>query len=94
MQADVSQSAHITINIADLDSFTDVAGSNYVELSFGSLVPADEIIGNGEASGKIVTFYVDNLTIDGGPNSSPQINFSGSGTTAIPQSFYRLRYEQ
>ena len=94
LQADVSQSAHITINIADLDSFTDVAGSNYVELSFGSWVPADEIIGNGEASGKIVTFYIDNFAIDGGPNSSPQINFSGSGSSAMPQCFYRLRYEQ
>jgi hypothetical protein len=88
------QSAHITVNIADLNSFTDLAGSNYVELSFGSWVPADEIIGNGDASGKIVTFYIDNLTIDSRPNSSPQIKFSGSGTSAVPQRFYRLRYEQ
>ena len=94
LQADVLQSAHITVNIADLNSFTNVAGSDYVELSFGSWLPADEIIGNGEASGKIVTFYIDNFTIDGGPNSSPQISFSGSGTSAIPQGFYRLRYEQ
>lgn len=94
LQADVSQSAHITVNIADLNSFTDVAGSTYVQLAFGSWVPADEIIGNGNASGKIVTFYIDNLTIDSGPNSSPQIKFSGSGTSAIPQRFYRLRYEQ
>ena len=94
LQADVLQSAHITVNIADLNSFTNVAGSDYVELSFGSWVPADEIIGNGDASGKIVTFYIDNFTIDGGPNSSPQISFSGSGTSAIPQGFYRLRYEQ
>lgn len=94
LQADVLQSAHITVNIADLNSFTNVAGSDYVELSFGSWVPADEIIGNGDASGKIVTFCIDNFTIDGGPNSSPQISFSGSGTSAIPQGFYRLRYEQ
>ena len=94
LQADVLQSAHITVNIADLNSFTNVAGSDYLELSFGSWVPADEIIGNGDASGKIVTFYIDNFTIDGGPNSSPHINFSGSGTSAIPQRFYRLRYEQ
>ena len=94
LQADVSQSAHVTVNIADLNSFTNVAGSTYVQLAFGSWVPADEIIGNGEASGKIVTFYIDNLTIDSRPNSSPQINFSGSGTSAIPQRFYRLRYEQ
>lgn len=94
LQADVLQSAHIAVNIADLNSFTDLAGSNYVELSFGSWVPADEIIGNGDASGKIVTFYIDNLTIDSRPNSSPQIKFSGSGTSAVPQRFYRLRYEQ
>ena len=94
LQADVSQSAHVTVNIADLNSFTNVAGSTYVQLAFGSWVPADEIIGNGDASGKIVTFYIDNLTIDSRPNSSPQINFSGSGTSAIPQRFYRLRYEQ
>ena len=94
LEADVSQSAHITVNIADLNSFTDLAESTYVQLAFGSWVPADEIIGNGEASGKIVTFYIDNLTIDSRPNSSPQIKFSGSGTSAIPQRFYRLRYEQ
>ena len=94
LQVDVSQSAHITVNIADLNSFTNVAGSTYVQLAFGSWVPADEIIGNGEASGKIVTFYIDNLTIDSRPNSSPQIKFSGSGTSAVPQRFYRLRYEQ
>lgn len=94
LQADVSQSAHITVNIADLNSFTDIAGSTYVQLAFGSWVPAGEIIGNGEASGKIVTFYIDNLTVDAVPNSSPQIKFNGSGTSAIPQRFYRLRYEQ
>lgn len=94
LQADVSQSAHVTVNVADLNSFTNVAGSTYVQLAFGSWVPADEIIGNGEASGKIVTFYIDNLTIDSRPNSSPQIKFSGSGTSAVPQRFYRLRYEQ
>ena len=94
LQADVSQSAHITVNIADLNSFTDVAGSTYVQLAFGSWVPPGEIIGNGNASGKIVTFYIDNLTIDSRPNSSPQIKFSGSGTSAVPQRFYRLRYEQ
>ncbi len=94
LQADVSQLAHITVNIADLNSFTDVAGSTYVQLAFGSWVPADEIIGNGDVSGKIVTFYIDNLTIDSRPNSSPQIKFSGSGTSARPQRFYRLRYEQ
>jgi hypothetical protein len=94
LQADVSQSAHITVNIADLNSFTDVAGSTYVQIAFGSWVPPDEIIGNGNASGKIVTFYIDNLTIDSRPNSSPQIKFSGSGTSAVPQRFYRLRYEQ
>ena len=94
LQADVSQLAHITVNIADLNSFTDLAGSTYVQLAFGSWVPADEIIGNGDVSGKIVTFYIDNLTIDSRPNSSPQIKFSGSGTSAIPQRFYRLRYEQ
>jgi len=57
-------------------------------------VPADEIIGNGDVSGKIVTFYIDNLTIDSRPNSSPQIKFSGSGASDRPQRFYRLRYEQ
>lgn len=93
LQADVSQLAHITVNIADLNSFTDVAGSTYVQLAFGSWLPADEIIGNGDVSGKIVTFYIDNLTIDSRPNSSPQIKLSGSGTSAIPQRFYRLRYE-
>ena len=94
LQADVLQSAHIAVNIADLNSFTDLAGSTYVQIAFGSWVPSGEIIGNGAASGKIVTFYIDNLTIDGRPNSSPQIKFSGSGTSAVPQRFYRLRYEQ
>jgi hypothetical protein len=94
LQADVLQSAHITVNIADLNSFTDVAGSTYVQIAFGSWVPSGEIIGNGAVSGKIVTFYIDNLTIDSKPNSSPQIKFSGSGTSAVPQRFYRLRYEQ
>jgi hypothetical protein len=94
LQADVLQSAHITVNIADLNSFTDVAGSTYVQIAFGSWVPSGEIIGNGAVSGKIVTFYIDNLTIDSKPNSSPQIKFSGSGTSAVSQRFYRLRYEQ
>lgn len=94
LQADVSQSAHITVNIADLNSFTDIAGSTYVQLAFGSWVPAGEIIGNAAASGKIVTFYIDNLTVDAVPNSAPHIKFNGSGTSAIPQRFYRLRYEQ
>jgi hypothetical protein len=94
LQADVLQSAHITVNIADLNSFTDVAGSTYVQIAFGSWVPSGEIIGNGAVSGKIVTFYIDNLTIDSNPNSSPQIKFSGSGTSAVSQRFYRLRYEQ
>lgn len=94
LQADVSQTAYITVNIADLNSFTDVAGSNYVELSFGSSVPPGEISGNGDALGKIVTFYIDNFTIDGWPNSSPQIKFIESDTSDIPQRFYRLRYEQ
>ena len=93
LQADVSQSAHITVNIADLSSFTDVAGSTYVQIAFGSWVPSGEIIGNGNAVKK-VTFYIDNLTVDSRPNSSPQIKFSGSGTSARPQRFYRLRYEQ
>jgi len=94
LQADVSQSTHVTINIAELNSFTDIAGSTYVQLAFGSWVPAGEIIGNGNSSGKNVTFYIDNLTVDAVPNSSPQVKFNGSGTSAIPQRFYRLRYEQ
>ena len=88
LQAESAQTRRVTVDLAVFNSFTDIPNSTWVNVHFGSKVEAG-LIGNGNVAGDVVTYYIDNISID----AVPRIDFSQAISPTAASRFFRIGYE-